>query len=97
MIQGRQHHRVKLENETLWEWGMNGDEIAPPRVVGNRTTQFAQMFLQPMHTSTIDVQCSFICMAQLHERFQGDSAIYRQSVHPSAAKILQSCNIRLCI
>ena len=33
------------------------------------------MFLQPRHTSTIDVQCSFICMTQLRERFQGDSAI----------------------
>ena len=39
---------------------MIGDRIAPPRVVGHRTAQFAQMFLQPMHTSTIDVQCSFM-------------------------------------
>ena len=59
---------------------MNGDRIAPPRVVGHRTAQFAQVFLQPMHTSTIDVQCSFICMAQLRERFQGDLAIVNRSL-----------------
>ena len=58
----------------------NGDGIAPPRVVDHRTAQFAQMFLQPMHTSTIDVQCSFICMAQIRECFQGDSAIVNHSL-----------------
>ena len=59
---------------------MNGDGIAPPRVAGHRTAQFAQMFLQPVHTSTIDVQCSFICKTQLRERFQGDSAVVDRSL-----------------
>jgi hypothetical protein len=59
---------------------MKGDEIAPPRVTGrqqNRTNVPAasahEYFRGAVFLPFVD-----ICMAQLHERFLGDSAIVNQ-------------------
>jgi hypothetical protein len=61
---------------------MNGDEIAPPRVTGkqqNRTNVPAanahEYYRRAVFLPFLD-----ICMAQLHDRFQGDSAIVNRFI-----------------